>query len=231
MNKSSIIEWLLKIYRNKIWSNVESWFFTLLTIVHLRTVRQLFFLGRTIMLLIHNTFFPEIARLTIGLYLPNIKNPSTPCATTRAKTLPGWPNPGPPATRARPPAARGPIRGPSGIYKALTYFITYWKRNFPMTQSVPSDGWLVGRSVRLSVCHRFLKGREVSLPCTYLSTFWLIVTFINIMISIIIIIMLFYFYPMFNSCCWYPICRNSHHNCPELCYPSQPHLWMKVCGH
>ena len=137
--------YILKIYRNKIWSNVESWFFTLLTIIHLSPVLQLFFLGRTIMLLIHNTFFPEIARLTIGLYLPNIKNPSTPCATTRAKTLPGWPNPGPPATRARPPAARGPIRGPSGIYKALTYFITYWKRNFPMTQSVPSDGWLVGR--------------------------------------------------------------------------------------
>ena len=33
-----------------------------------------------------------------------------------------------------------------------------------MTRSVC---WLVGRSVRRSVCNKFPKGREVSLPCSY----------------------------------------------------------------
>ena len=42
----------------------------------------------------------------------------------------------------------------------------YWKCNFPMVLSArPFVGWSVGRSV----CHDFLKGREVTLPGFYQS--------------------------------------------------------------
>ena len=34
--------------------------------------------------------------------------------------------------------------------------------------------WLVGRSVGRSFCQNFLKGRDVSLPCSYRSTFFLL---------------------------------------------------------
>ena len=45
--------------------------------------------------------------------------------------------------------------------------VRYWKCNFPMTRSVRLlVSWLVGRSV----FHNFLKGREVTLPCSYGST-------------------------------------------------------------
>ena len=44
----------------------------------------------------------------------------------------------------------------------------YWKWDFPMTLSVRPS--VVRRTVGLSVCHHFLNGREVSLPCSYRST-------------------------------------------------------------
>ena len=43
----------------------------------------------------------------------------------------------------------------------------YWKGNFSMT---PSVGRSVFFSVGWSVCHNFLKGREVTPPCSYRST-------------------------------------------------------------
>ena len=39
--------------------------------------------------------------------------------------------------------------------------IGYWNCNFPLTLSI---GW--------SVCHKFLKGQEVTLPCSYRSTYF-----------------------------------------------------------
>ena len=64
----------------------------------------------------------------------------------------------------------------SGVsYRVVARHVTlnrcYWKCNFPMTPHVRLlVGWLVGRSVGRSVCHNFLKGREVTLPCSYRST-------------------------------------------------------------
>ena len=50
----------------------------------------------------------------------------------------------------------------------INWFLTFcsWKCNFPMTRSVHRS---VG-SVGCSVCHKFLKGRKVTLPCSYRST-------------------------------------------------------------
>ena len=46
------------------------------------------------------------------------------------------------------------------LWEILSY---NWKCNFPMTPHVrPFVGWLVC----MSVCHNFLKGREVTLPCS-----------------------------------------------------------------
>ena len=42
-----------------------------------------------------------------------------------------------------------------------------WKCKFPLC---PSVGWSVEHSVGSSVCHSFLKGRKVTLPCSYRST-------------------------------------------------------------
>ena len=59
------------------------------------------------------------------------------------------------------------------LFARIVYFFSrvlylYWKCNFPMNPYVRlSVGWLVGRSFFRSVCHSFLKGREVKLPCSY----------------------------------------------------------------
>ena len=55
------------------------------------------------------------------------------------------------------------------------FIIFLWMWNFSMTLSVLRPvGWLVGRLMvglfGRSVCHNFLSGLEVSLPCSYLST-------------------------------------------------------------
>ena len=57
------------------------------------------------------------------------------------------------------------------------FLITYShiiKRNFPLGPSV-SDGRMVGgwvgRSFGRLVCHNFLKGKEVTLPCSYRGTY------------------------------------------------------------
>ena len=52
------------------------------------------------------------------------------------------------------------------------------KCNFPMIPSVRLSvcwllGWLIGPLVGMSVCHNFLTGREVTLPCSYRSTCFL----------------------------------------------------------
>ena len=49
------------------------------------------------------------------------------------------------------------------------YVYNYWKRSFPVNQSVRP---LVGRLGRRSVYHNFLKGREVTIPCSYWSTYY-----------------------------------------------------------
>ena len=58
-----------------------------------------------------------------------------------------------------------------------TFSLDYWKWDFPIPglsdrrSFVRSDGQLVVRLVvQLIVCHNFLKGRKVSLPCAYQST-------------------------------------------------------------
>ena len=53
------------------------------------------------------------------------------------------------------------------------------KCNFPMTPPVrplvgQSVGWAVSKFVDRSVCHNFLKGREVTLPCYYRGTFYIV---------------------------------------------------------
>ena len=51
--------------------------------------------------------------------------------------------------------------------KWIDWFNTYWKFNFPMTllSACCFVWWLLGPSV----CHNFLKGRKVTLPCSYRS--------------------------------------------------------------
>ena len=44
--------------------------------------------------------------------------------------------------------------------------VRLWTQHKLFTPVCPSIGWLVGQSV----CHNFLKGQEVSLPCSYRST-------------------------------------------------------------
>ena len=54
------------------------------------------------------------------------------------------------------------------IYMFEMYDYYYqWKCNFPMTPH-PFVSWSVGRSV----CHNFLKGQEVTLPCSNRRTFF-----------------------------------------------------------
>ena len=49
--------------------------------------------------------------------------------------------------------------------------IYYWKIHFTMTPYVRLlVGWMVGLSVGPKFCHNFLKEREVTLSCFYLST-------------------------------------------------------------
>ena len=62
--------------------------------------------------------------------------------------------------------------------------------SFPMTRSVR-------RSIGQSVCHNFLKGREVTLPCSYKSTRLKMIThdkLYHILVFIILFITTIYFY-------------------------------------
>ena len=74
-------------------------------------------------------------------------------------------------------------------FTELSKFRNNWKCNWkwPGQYVGWSVGRLVGRLVDWLVCHNFLKGRGVTLPCSNRSTCLLVVTYLSILCPIIIL--------------------------------------------
>ena len=65
------------------------------------------------------------------------------------------------------------MKSTSICYAITLIFSNYWKCNFPMNPSCTSVGRLIPWVVVPSDCLHFLKGRQVTLPCSYRSTCFL----------------------------------------------------------